>query len=174
MFGSRKFWSAMILIALIAGAWVLQRWTMAPEVILINNETIKVIDGDSFRSASDEFRIYGIDAPEFQQTCKKKDGTDWACGRAAKRQLEDLLRTSAHECEVNARDRFGRAIVSCKDRGKTDLGAAMVASGLALSAQEFDNVIYGRQESLAKRSGKGVWQGEFEHPRTWRDRNPRR
>ncbi len=173
MSGSRKFWSILLLVALVAGALALQRWVMVPETIRINNEAISVIDGDSFRSASDEFRIYGIDAPEYRQACRGKDGNEWPCGRDARLKLEELLRASDHECEVRARDRFGRAIASCKDGEGVDLGSAMVASGFALSGHEFNDVIYARQEAAAKRSIRGVWQGTFEHPKQWRDRNPR-
>ena len=169
----RKTRSILLLVALIGGAWLLQRWFMAPDVIQINGQAINIIDGDSFRSANDEFRIHGIDAPEFRQTCQRKDGSDWPCGREARQKLSALLGTSAYQCEVRARDRFGRAIVVCEDETGNDLGSAMVASGMALSGQNFDEVIYARQEAGARQSELGLWQGSFEQPEKWRDRHPR-
>ena len=37
----------------------------------------KAIDGDSLTVDGKEVRLHGIDAPEFNQTCKK-GGQDWA------------------------------------------------------------------------------------------------
>src|SRR5438876_2373798 len=39
----------------------------------------QVIDGDSIRVAGIEIRLYGIDAPEFRQTCMRA-GHPWAWG----------------------------------------------------------------------------------------------
>ena len=174
MAGNRKFGTFVALIFVVVGAWLLQRWTMAPEIIRINGQAITVIDGDSFKSLTDEFRIYGIDAPEFRQNCEDANGNGWPCGREAKKHLSRLLERSDYQCEIRARDRFGRAVVSCHDVQDSDLGSAMVAQGWAVSDLEFDQVIYSREESAAKESNLGLWKGTFQHPKEWRENNPRR
>ena len=42
----------------------------------------KSIDGDSLHVGDKEVRLFGIDAPEFDQTCQRASG-DWSCGAAA-------------------------------------------------------------------------------------------
>ena len=39
-------------------------------------------DGDSLIVGDKEVRLFGIDAPEFDQSCTK-DGMGWSCGAAA-------------------------------------------------------------------------------------------
>ena len=39
-------------------------------------------DGDSLMVGDTEVRLFGIDAPEWDQSCQK-NGTDWSCGAAA-------------------------------------------------------------------------------------------
>jgi endonuclease YncB( thermonuclease family) len=48
----------------------------------------KSIDGDSLHVDDKEVRLFGIDAPEFDQTCQRASG-DWSCGAAAADQLSD-------------------------------------------------------------------------------------
>ena len=47
-------------------------------------------DGDSFMVGDKEVRLFGIDAPEFSQTCER-DGWDWACGAQAADRLKQLV-----------------------------------------------------------------------------------
>jgi len=42
---------------------------------------IMVIDADTWDVGGQRVRVFGIDAPELAQTCKKPDGTTWACMR---------------------------------------------------------------------------------------------
>jgi endonuclease YncB( thermonuclease family) len=47
-------------------------------------------DGDSLMVGHTEVRLFGIDAPEFDQSCTK-NGQPWACGSAAADQLLRLV-----------------------------------------------------------------------------------
>ncbi len=42
----------------------------------------KVLDGDSLELGGIRFRLEGIDAPEYRQTCQK-GGVTWSCGKQA-------------------------------------------------------------------------------------------
>ena len=40
----------------------------------------RVIDGDTLEVAGTRVRLYGVDAPESKQLCKRRNGEDYACG----------------------------------------------------------------------------------------------
>ncbi|WP_109356499.1 thermonuclease family protein [Sphingorhabdus sp. EL138] len=167
-----KFGTTLLFLAVIGGAWVLMRWVNPAEIIVINGEQVSVIDGDSFRDADMEYRIYGIDAPEYRQSCKDAAGQDWPCGKQARAALEESLGAGDYSCDVHARDQYGRTIVTCISDDK-DLGAHMVSEGHAISSDNFDQVIYGAEEAQAENAKRGIWQGTFEKPSSWRASHPR-
>lgn len=47
-------------------------------------------DGDSLTVGGTEVRLFGIDAPEWDQTCKR-NGQDWSCGADAADKLAQLV-----------------------------------------------------------------------------------
>src|SRR4029450_9876085 len=69
--------------------------------------------------------LWGIDAPELQQTCP--DG--WPAGRLASSRLQALTQGRQTACEEKDRDRYGRTVAVCRASGQ-DLGAILVAEGL--------------------------------------------
>lgn len=165
---------AFLIFALIIGAALAyQRWIYSEEIIRIDGKAAQVIDGDSFKVGEEEFRIYGIDAPEYRQMCKDKAGADWQCGKLARNGLDRILRKKNHACEIRARDRFGRAVVLCTSETGDDLSAALVMAGLAVSGQNFDETIYATDERAAQKAKRGIWQGDFVQPDIWRAQNPR-
>jgi endonuclease YncB( thermonuclease family) len=75
---------------------------------------ITAIDGDSLRAGNgDEYRLFGIDAPELHQTCKDSSGKSWLCGRAAKAKLTTLMKAGGVNCEAKATDRYNRIVAIC-------------------------------------------------------------
>ncbi|MEO9617222.1 MAG: thermonuclease family protein [Parasphingorhabdus sp.] len=159
----------VILLSVVAS----QLWPYEPEILNVNGAKVQVIDGDSFKTASEEFRLYGIDAPEYRQRCKDETGKDWDCGKVARAGLERLLGVDRHICEVSARDQYQRAISTCTDPSGKDLGAELVRLGLAQTAESFGDPVYAKEEGLAKRAKRGIWKGSFTSPRIWRAENPR-
>ena len=130
----------------------------------------KVSDGDSLRSGKLRIRIFGIDAPELKQQCQDQNGTAWACGLAARQQLENLLNADKLlHCELRDVDRYGRLVMQCF-RGTVDIGAAMVRSGHALAYRSFSQ-LYVAEEKHASSARNGVWQGSFQPPWEWRQQN---
>lgn len=162
-----------LFILVIAAAWALQRWTDREEIILVDGRQATVIDGDSFKIGTDEFRIYGIDAPEYRQICNDTANEPWACGKSARGGLDMAMQGKEFACDVYVRDQFGRAVVTCADGQGFDLGAAMVARGLAISGDNFDDVVYADEELSAKKAKRGIWQGRFDKPANWRVAHPR-
>ena len=130
----------------------------------------KVRDGDSLRSGKLRIRIFGIDAPELKQQCQDQNGSAWACGLAARQQLENLLDADKLlHCELRDVDRYGRLVMQCF-QGTVDIGAAMVRSGHALAYRSFSE-LYVADEQHASSARNGVWQGSFQPPWEWRRQN---
>jgi endonuclease YncB( thermonuclease family) len=123
-------------------------------------------DGDSLRLQGDRIRLLGIDAPELDQVCWDASGAEWPCGRAARAELARLVAAGPADCQPEGSDKYGRTLARCEVVG-ADLGAAIVSAGLALATDG-----YGAEESEAKRAARGLWQGRFVDPRTWRDQGP--
>ena len=162
------FW--MLLIALI-GYWVFADTFFPPETITA--ESAHIIDGDTLVINHKAYRLLGIDAPEYRQTCKDGAGKDWPCGKAARAQLVALTTSGSITCIPSAIDRFGRNIAKCSSATIPDLGEAMVQSGLAISPAEYGSAVYETAETSAKISKRRLWQGTFDTPSAWRTAHPR-
>ena len=57
--------------------------------------TARVIDGNPISIADARIRLWGIDAPEREQTCRGKNGDTYECGRDAAAVLGELTRRPA-------------------------------------------------------------------------------
>lgn len=128
---------------------------------------VKVIDGDSLTLDGERIRLKGIDAPEGRQFCRK-DGKNWACGRAATRALRQFIADAPVECRGNEFDRHGRLLGICYVAGK-EINRWMIEQGWAVS---FGGV-FNAAERQARQTKQGIWQSEFELPHIWRRQNSR-
>lgn len=124
-----------------------------------------VIDGDTVIVAGERVRLQGIDAPELHQDCTAY-GQEWACGRTSAEWLKEYLRGRPVECVGHARDRYGRLLAVCYLGGK-DLNERIVREGWALDFRKYSSD-YLRAEAEAKRTGAGIWRGDFTPPWEWR------
>lgn len=122
----------------------------------------RVIDGDSIVVAGTEIRIHGIDAPESRQTCRRKGGRSWPCGRVATAAMRAMVAGREIHCRPREQDRYGRTVAICH-AGDLDLGAAMVKGGHAVSYGA-----YGSDERDAQDARRGIWSGSFELPAAYR------
>lgn len=147
------------------------RFMPAPEKI--SAPTAIVRDGDTIVVADKTFRIYGIDAPEYHQSCTDKAGQPWPCGKAARLQLAALVTSGTIVCEPQAVDKYGRDVALCSSATTPDLGEAMVQAGLAISPAARGDAPYADAEAAAKQARRGIWQGTFEEPAQWRAAHPR-
>lgn len=166
----RKLFFWAVLIAMI-GSWAYGDMLFPPE--MIRAETAKTIDGDTIIIEKNTFRLAGIDAPEYRQTCKDGSAKDWPCGKAARFQLASFVEAGSLTCEPRATDKYGRRIAKCSSATTPDLGEAMVQAGLAISPTERGTAAYGNAEASAKSAKRGIWQGVFEEPALWREAHPR-
>lgn len=131
----------------------------------------RVIDGDSVVVGGREMRLKGIDAPEGRQHCTRGNA-DWACGEDARRHLQALIGARPLACRGVESDQHGRLLAVCETVGGSapgrTLNAAMVEDGFAVSYGS-----YRAEEDRARTARRGLWSGEFERPRDWRDQHPR-
>nr|WP_245582479.1 thermonuclease family protein [Neorhizobium lilium] len=126
-----------------------------------------VIDGDTLSAGGERLRLLGIDAPELHQICKDAEGRDWRCGSAARMGLIRLVEAGDVECRGRARDRYHRLLVECR-RGADSINGRMVREGLAVASGGYEH-----EEAEAQQARQGLWAGEFERPRQWRDEHAR-
>ncbi len=132
------------------------------------DEEIRLRDGDSFVLGNGEFRLWGIDAPEFFQRCTDKAGQDYPCGRQAKDFLDSLIAGHAVRCEAMPKKSSETRMVAKCFADEIDLGRAMVRGGWALEYKYFSKGAYTADELEAKNDARGIWQGFFQNPREWR------
>ncbi|MYE01862.1 MAG: thermonuclease family protein [Alphaproteobacteria bacterium] len=131
----------------------------------------RVIDGDTLAVAGERVRLDAIDAPESRQSCTR-NGRPWACGKAATQAMRKLVGRNPVRCEVNRRDRYGRAIGACFANGR-GLQQQLVRMGLALAYRHY-STRYVPDEDAARKEGIGLWSGSFVEPWRWREERKQR
>jgi endonuclease YncB( thermonuclease family) len=139
------------------------------DVIDLGTGNVQVVDGDSLRRGETEIRLYGIDAPEYRQSCFDKSRTEYACGKQAATILRSLVKGQQVACSSIDTDHYGRAVSVCKI-DKLDLNAEMVRQGWAVAYSKH-SLNYVGLEAEARRAKRGIWAGTFEEPKDYRARN---
>lgn len=120
-----------------------------------------VADGDTLTVNGVRIRLKGIDAPELDQLCRRGEET-YACGRASRSHLVQLIGGARVTCSNQGRDRYGRVLGVCEAGGR-ELNRAMVESGWAVAYGG-----YTAEEMRARAAPAGLWQGAFDRPLAWR------
>lgn len=121
-----------------------------------------VNDGDTITLLGEKVRLKGIDAPEYNQTCRR-DGQTYRCGQSARGALIDLIGGGQVDCVGWEKDRYGRFLGTCS-AGSTELNRSLVARGWAVAYGDFE-----AEEEEARQRRVGLWAGEFDPPRRWRE-----
>jgi endonuclease YncB( thermonuclease family) len=127
-----------------------------------------VIDGDGIEIAGRKIRLFGIDAPEVEQYCSRKDGSRWRCGQYATVALDRMAGGKIVECAVRDIDVYDRAVAICRTDGR-DLSAEQVTAGWAMAYRRYSSD-YVKGEETAHGAGLGIWIGPFDPPWQWRTR----
>lgn len=128
---------------------------------------VRVIDGDTLEIEGKKIRLFGIDAPELNQTCEWPNQTI-QCGEIAKTAMMDLVAGAKVICQEKDTDRYGRTVAVCFAEG-FDIGRNMVHTGWALAYRKY-SMDYVDTESKAQQAKHGMWKGEFVLPWEWRKR----
>jgi endonuclease YncB( thermonuclease family) len=156
---------------------------------LLGPAMANAIDGETLFINGIEVQLIGIDAMEPDQTCLDKNGTDYPCGRAATRHLEELVADRPIVCLPLFAVSKSRIVASCNllpegavppnnadeylaaDRHNS-LSGRMVRDGHALIVGIGKNYIL-QEERDAQRNRVGIWSGSFEPPWMYRARRDR-
>lgn len=150
-------------------AVVLGLTALAPDARALSG-AVRVVDGDTLELGGQTVRLFGIDAPEHDQSCDR-GGEVWSCGDWSTAQLRALVAGHQVTCEGEDRDRYGRVLARCQAGGQ-DLGAAMVEAGAARAYRRYSN-LYAGVERTAQTDARGIWSGRMEEPEAFRrDRVP--
>ncbi|GGK43881.1 thermonuclease family protein [Salinarimonas ramus] len=137
----------------------------------VHRGVARVADGDTLDLGGDRrIRLFGIDAPELDQSCERADGSRWDCGRAAMRRLEQLADGRTILCEEVDRDPYERIVGICR-AGDRDLNGTLVSEGLAFAYRDFSDR-YVANERAARASRAGMFAGEATAP--WEHRAAQR
>lgn len=142
----------------------------------VHRGVARVADGDTIvlegagEASELRVRLFGIDAPEGDQSCTDARGRPWACGEFAARRLAQLAEGRVVDCEERDRDRYGRVVAICRVGGR-DLNGTMVDEGLAFAYREFSDR-YVAQERAARRDRRGIFAGRALAP--WEHRAAQR
>ncbi len=123
------------------------------------------VDGDSLTINGRGIRLFGIDAPEFDQLCTR-DNASWRCGEEAKGTLADLVNGQIVECQGQGVDQHARLIAVCS-AGGLQLNETMVSYGWAVAFREYSDA-YVPAETRAKASRLGIWSSKFQTPSDYR------
>ena len=137
----------------------------------------KVVDGDTIKINSKKIRLYGIDAPEKKQKCKKTYLTisfmsftkDYMCGEVSTQKLIKKINNQKLNCNIIDVDRYKRLIGECFKRN-INLNSWMVSNGYAVAYRKYSKK-YVSDEINAKNKKLGIWQGKFEMPWDYRRKN---
>jgi endonuclease YncB( thermonuclease family) len=140
-------------LVLLAGLGLLGGISQANESAEAITGPMRVIDGDSFEVAGVKIRLHAVDAPETDQMCETRQGTEWACGGWISKVVTDRYSGQPASCDALDTDRYGRTVARCTALGG-DMGAWLVSEGLA-----FAYVKYGSDYVALERAAAAVDRG---------------
>ena len=130
----------------------------------INGKAI-IIDGDTIHIGKNKIRLYGIDAPEINQTCTIEK-IIWECGIDSSQALESIISENEVRCEIMDIDRYRRFVAICFVKN-INLSQYMVQNGWAIAYRYYSDDFI-NDEKIAKNNKVGIWQGKFQEPYLFR------
>jgi len=126
-----------------------------------------VIDGNTVQIGSKlkdgkcwggiDVRLHGSVAPGLKDTCTRRDGTKWACGKAAKDALSTMIKQYSISCfHIDGEFVDKTPVVTCIS-GRLDLALELVKRGMAKALHD-QSKRYELEETDAKRAPRGIWK----------------
>ena len=134
----------------------------------------KVIDGDTVHINDKKIRLFGIDAPEKKQECRKtylsffifSFKKNYNCGSVSTKAFYKKINGKSIKCISSSKDKYKRYIAICYLK-KQDLNKWMVRNGYAIAYKKYSKK-YVVDEVYAKENKLGLWNGTFMRPEKWR------
>lgn len=128
--------------------------------------TATVRDGDTLDMDGLRIRLFGVDAPEYAQSCTRPNGANWSCGVEAMQALAGKIGTRPIDCEQRDIDVYRRSVAVCRLNGE-DLNAWLVNEGWAVAYREFSED-YVDEEERARAARRNIWNGSLQQPEAYR------
>ena len=150
--------------------WLAFAWQCGSALAADLSGTARVIDGDTISIGDTQIRLWGIDAPEREQTCVGLNGDIYGCGRDAAAVLSELTRDRQVACTPRDFYRYDGIVAVCRT-DSDELNMAMVRRGWAVDDTKYSGGRYLSGEVQARRERQGMWSGRFEMPWEWRRRH---
>ena len=147
--------------------------TISAEEKIISGKA-KITDGDTIIINQSKIRLFGIDAPEKKQICKKNYfqflifnfKKNYKCGKLSALKLKNKIKDKEVKCFVNKKDKYKRYLGICY-LGKEDISKWLAKNGYALAYKKYSKK-YLPDEQYAKNNKLGLWDGTFLRPEEWR------
>ncbi len=127
----------------------------------------RVLTADTLEINGIRMQLYGIDAPEMNQSCANAKGRSYRCGQEAANWLKGWITGYNLDCQIMGRAANGNYVGVCS-LGDYDLGAALVNAGWAVANRE-ESEVYVPYEDEARTKRNGLWSGRFYKPKDWRE-----
>lgn len=160
-----------VILAAIFGLWFyLGMPGSEPQPPVLGNATVR--DADTLDIGTETFRLLGIDALEYHQSCVRAgEAAPWPCGRQASTALANHIRGQTVSCTGEGKDRYGRTLATCTIAG-ADIAEWLVQNGWAFDTGRFGLGRYTALEREAANAKRGAWSGRFDKPWEWRPEHP--
>ena len=148
-------------------------FSISSEITILGDA--KVIDGDTIKINKKKIRLFGIDAPEKDQICKKiylsflifDFQKNYKCGEKSALALLNKLKGKKVKCIIKEnKDRYKRNIGICYVKNQ-DINKWLVKNGYAIAYKKYSKK-YVLNEQYAKKNKLGIWKGTFVEPEKWR------
>jgi endonuclease YncB( thermonuclease family) len=135
---------------------------------VIDGDSLKVDDGSEIK----EVRLFGIDAPEYSQTCFDESDKEYTCGNNSQKFLVDLIDKKQITCFYSQKDVYNRFLAIC-EIDRISINQEILKNGMALiyNFNQSDEVMKELEKS-ARISKIGIWQGKFQKPKDYRKSHP--
>ena len=127
--------------------------------------TVTIKKADTFNAQGYIVKLYGVAAPDLDQTCANRNGASYNCGQQATLWLQSWITNNPITCRVMSQNKDGNMVAACS-LGQYDIGAALINAGWAV-ADTRETDIYVPYEQNAQSKGNGLWQGKFYKPWDW-------
>ncbi|MFK7744580.1 MAG: thermonuclease family protein [Roseobacter sp.] len=128
--------------------------------------TVIVVDGDTIDVNETRVRLFGIDAPENDQTCTTEQGADWSCGAWVTEAVIARFDGQPTTCTVLDTDRYSRAVARCWVNGQ-DIAQSLVQDGLAFAYRRY-SMDYDLDEKRAAVGDVGLHASRVQTPAQFR------
>jgi endonuclease YncB( thermonuclease family) len=128
--------------------------------------TALAIDASHVSIEGQRFKLFGIDAPDVDETCNDAKGVAYPCGVEARAALAALVAGKSVTCRPRGPNQFDETLARCM-AGPVDLARDLAEAGWAI-ADRTRTLDYEPSELAAREAKRGIWQGRFVPPVDWR------